>query len=292
MRPGDQDPFFQYPQSQTTCSAGEVPLPIRFFDASALLALFPVARDAAMDLLRGSGTQPLPTLGGKALAGVTLVDYRDSDIGAYREAGLLIAALPQDVVPSPVALLDLLRGTDSRQAGFHVVDLPVTTELSAASGRELWGYPKFVTPIDFSLRGHQFDGRVQAPDETGDILSLSGRTGLALPLPALPQVLYSCHEGRLLRTLFNVRAKLMLSRGSRLRLHVGSGTHPMVQHLQQLGLNGAQALAAMHTDKLQARLNAGAPIATLDATDEADMATPPPPPRTAASQRNTGAPRT
>lgn len=263
MRPSDQDPFFQYAQTRVPTSAGEIPVPAFYYDSSHFVALFTPPIEPAMDMLQDKGLRPLPVLGGKALAAVACFEYRASDAGAYREVAVALAAFPQDLAPSPVAPLDLLRALDRRRAGWCILNLPVTTELSCAAGREIWGYPKFVTRIDFSLRGREFEGAVYAPGDGDAILSLGGRTSIGVPMSPVHLVLYSRHEGQLLRTIVNVRNKITARRPGPLRLHVGPSTHEMAQRLQQLGLHGKKPHLVLTTHEFQARLNQGAPIAQL-----------------------------
>ena len=201
--------------------------------------------------------------------GVAHYEYRRTGVGAYNEVGLAVQVLPEGA-PAPRNPIQALYGSvDERHLGFHILDLPVTTPLANAAGRELWGYPKFVAPIPFHLDRKSFESSVLDPDGNGDILSLSGRLLPSLPVPPMSLVLYSHHRGNLLRTIVNVRGRTNLRLGRSLQLHVGESTHRMADNLRDLGLDGARPLIVMDTDRFQSRLNAGAPVGrTVERTVE------------------------
>src|SRR2546421_450456 len=110
----------------------EVALPIRFFDAQCLLASFVTDPERAAELLKGTGLQVALQEDGKAMTLLACFEYRRTDIGPYNEVCLGVSAVaPGDRAPA-----------------LYVANLPVTTTLASRAGREIWGYNKFVAPID------------------------------------------------------------------------------------------------------------------------------------------------
>lgn len=254
------DPFFQVPQTTYTTTQGPIDLPIFYFDVSTLLAFFVTNRDAAEAKLDGTGLRPALTFGGRALVAIAHYEYRQTGVGSYNEVGLALPVLPEDA-PTPRNLIQALYGSvDERHLGFHVLDLPVTTPLANAGGRELWGYPKFVTPIPFHLDRKSFSSAVTDPDGDGEIFSLSGRLLPSLPAPPMSLVLYSHHQGNLVRATVNARGRMNLRPGRSLQLRVGDSTHRMARNLRDLGLDGARPAIVLDTHRFQSRLNAGTPI--------------------------------
>lgn len=258
MTSWQQDPFFQYPHQPITTSAGKVEMPILYFDSSQWMCLF-WADLAVAKTLVAEGLEVL-SFGGKALVGVAFYEYRVSAIGAYNEVGVALACVPNGVTAPRWPLLSLLRHPDRNVVGLYIIDLPVTTEAACAAGREIWNYPKFVTPISYQAQGKHFTGRVQHPEGGTDILSLSGKAGLGLPYNVIDLVLYSKHQGQRLRTNVNTRGAARAALGGSLCLRLPSLQHPMAQRLAKLGLNGKKPFAVIYTDKLQLRLNRGAPL--------------------------------
>jgi hypothetical protein len=263
------DPFFQVPQTTHTTTQGPIDLPILYFDVSTLLAFFVTSRDAVEAKLGGTGLRPALTFGRHALVGVAHYEYRHTGIGSYNEVGLAVPALPEGA-PAPRNPIGALYGpVDKRHLGFHILDLPVTTPVANAGGRELWGYPKFVAPIPFHLDRKSFSSAVMDPEGDGEIFSLSGRLLPSLPAPPLSLVLYSHHQGNLIRTTVDVRGRLNLRPGRGLQLRVGKSTHRMARNLRDLGLDGARPALVLDTHRFQSRLNAGAPIERFAAKSEA-----------------------
>lgn len=265
------DPFFQVPQTTHTTTQGPIDLPILYFDVSMLLAFFVTSRDAVEAKLSGTGLRPALTIGRRALVGLAHYEYRQTGVGSYNEVGLALPVLPEGA-PTPRNPIQAFYGSvDDRHLGFHVLDLPVTTPLANAGGRELWGYPKFVAPIPFRLDRKSFESSVTDPDGNGDIFTLSGRLLPSVPAPPMSLVLYSHHQGNVLRATVNVRGRMNLRPGGGLQLHVGKSTHRMARNLRDLGLDGARPALVLDTHRFQSRLNAGAPIEKVAEVRDAQL---------------------
>lgn len=256
MTPFDADPFFQYPRNTLATSAGDVAMPILYYDASQLMAFYWLDPGRAQTLL-GDQYEAV-RFGDKVLAAVAFYEYRHTSIGAYNEVGTAIACVPRGTTPPAWPLLSLFKSLDKNRLGFHVIDLPVTTAAACAAGRDIWGYPKFITPIDFSLQGARFSGAVHDPAGGAPIFSLAGTAGPGIAAPLINLILYSSHRTGMLRTLINIRGKGRLCLPGSLRLRIGPGAHPMAERLKEMGLQDARPAFIAHTHGLQLRLNAGA----------------------------------
>lgn len=259
------DPFFQQAVKQQPLSTGDVNhLPVKYFDASSLIAFFLVDYKKAQQVVRSHQVEVIKLARNKALFSIAFYDYRElTDGNPYFEVSPVILVRPKQAgyhAKSKLPLLDMALPTDRRNTGFWVVDLPVTDKLACVAGVEGWGYPKFVTEIDFRLSDDGFMGAVKHPqDNTQDIVRLQGQFGNRVPAPWSDLVLYSELDGDLIRATSNTRtingAKLA-GKGDFV-LTVGQSTHPMAQRLRQLGVDGAQPLSVTYTDSLQLRLNEG-----------------------------------
>ncbi len=252
------DPFFQYPQTTVATSEGPVALPILYYDDSQWMGLFLVDHKAAQAMVHADGLDAVRVAGGKALVGVAFYEYRETSIGVYNEVGVALAVVPTGTPMPTLPLLSMLGSLDKGRVGFFIVDLPVTTAAACAAGREIWGYPKFVSPIQFSLVGDRFAGAVSDPAGAGSILDMSGVAGVGIPGPILDLILYSRRDGALLRTLVNTRGGGRTCLAGSMRLRVAASEHPMAQRLRALGLADARPALVMHSQRLQLRLNAGA----------------------------------
>ena len=121
-------------------------MPIDSWNASAIMAAFPCDYERARALLPDGYVQPL-RLWNTALLLVTVIDYRETDIGAYIEYSIAIACTYGDSPRSRLlpALFMKWFGT-----GQYVLDLPVSTDVSVKGGRGIWGMPKHRASLDFA----------------------------------------------------------------------------------------------------------------------------------------------
>jgi acetoacetate decarboxylase len=254
------DTFLERPLTAARTSAGDIELPVLYRDASAVVAFFRVDLRRAAEVLTGTPFTPVRFAGGAGLAAFAAYDYRDTSIGPYREAAAAVAVVPQGLRAPTLALLHLLRERAHEDVGWHVLDLPVTTALADAAGRELYGFPKFTTRIDVELRGGDVRACVQAPVGEDPIVRLEGREGPGVALGAMDLVLYSVREGEILRSVVEARGRMHTGLGRGLVLRVGGADHPMARRLAALGLDGARPIAAQACARYQAVLHAAEPF--------------------------------
>jgi hypothetical protein len=157
--------------------------------------------------------------------------------------------------------IDFFRKPDARTAGFYVLDLPVTTEAACVAGRELWGYPKFVTEIPVKVEDDGVECSVRLPEGNGDIVRFSGRPGTGVSLSAFDLMSYSNRNRELVKTNIDVRAKMKTCLGGDFRVAANDSQHRMAKNIRDLGLDGAKPFLVQRSDHFQARLNEGRKIA-------------------------------
>ena len=261
------DPFFCVPRTSHATRQGPVHLPILYHDATAVLAFFNSDRDAVNALLPPGRMGPALTRRSRAIVGLALFEYGTTSIGPYNEVGVAVPVLWQKGPAIRWPAIELLRSSDTRRVGYPIVHLPVTTETACAAGKEIWGYPKFVTPIDFSLQRRQLHCRVHDPEETNPIMTLEGKLGPGLPCPALDLVTFEWMAGLDRRTTIQARGGGRLGGAGSVRLRLGGSSHPMAARLRRLKLDGARPLAVWVSTRFQSRLNAGAPLTSPPKAD-------------------------
>jgi hypothetical protein len=125
-------------------------LPVASHASPALLAAFSIDGAAAAALLPGAEVHPLVLPGGRAVLVVTVVDYRDTNIGRYVEFSVAIACTygPR---PAPPLVAALPLASKLYRTGQFVVDLPVSSEVSVKGGKGIWGMPKHQANLDFVI---------------------------------------------------------------------------------------------------------------------------------------------
>jgi Acetoacetate decarboxylase (ADC) len=260
------DPFFNVATKTVSTSEGPVELPILYRNVRNLDAFFLVDRirvRAALDEAGASNLQPTCEWNGKALIGLACFEYLETTIGPYNEIALAVAVVRKDVKPRLGHWLQALGNVDNpdREMGFFVLHMPVTTTAARTAGREIWGFPKFVSLIDFDRSGRSARIRLADPDHLNEasraIMDLSGNLGVDIPGPSMSLMVYTQCKGQWLRTAINVRGGTSLHAGGGLKLQIGASTHPMARTMIDLGLQGTSPMIVTYTDTFQSRLNGG-----------------------------------
>ena len=248
--------FFDVPRKVAPTSEGQVELPILYSEASMVQALFGRDYGLVASQLRGSGLVPIRLPRNRALVAVSFFEYRQSSIGPYNEMALAVVVDNPVGSYSRVPLIDVLRQPRQRKTGIHILELPVSTKIACAAGREIWGFPKFVADIPFSLGQSGFDCSVLNPETQAPVITLSGPRRRGAWFPPVQMRLISRHRV-FLETIIDVRGLTRTSRGHQTLLQVLDQSHHLGQSCRDLGLDGAQPLVVQTTDRFRSRLHQG-----------------------------------
>lgn len=254
--------FFEVPRTKRQFSLGEAEFPILYYDVSVLFAFYWVDIPKLSSKLEGTGLSPYKFINGKGMIGLAFFEYRETSIGSYNEVGTAIASYPENENPTPFAM-QFLKPSQDRRVGFYILDLPVTTDIAYCAGKEVWGYPKFVTKITFQMDKTSFASTIYHPESDQEILTLSGSLGWGFPLPAIDLLLYSNLNGKLIRTITDTDATVSTRSGGGLRLTIGDSNHQMANNLRDLGLMGQSPYLIQFTDHIRTRLNLGKEIGSV-----------------------------
>jgi hypothetical protein len=208
----------------------EVRLPVEVRDSSAAVAYYLVGASAAQTLIEASGLRVARVLPGRALCTIGTMEYRDADLGPYREVAVTYFVHDPGVrtVPFLGTALGLARGGLST----YIHHLPVDSEFSRAAGCDIWGFPKFLAEIGISTNR----------DEQTSVLTVDGRRVLTQTMRSggsrsfgeRAQLSYAYRAGVLYRTPAVMRGADVRPAlgGARLEL----GDHPIADELRSLGL--------------------------------------------------------
>lgn len=221
-----------------------ITLPVRITEAEAALAVFAAPPAGAATCLAGTGLRPV-TLAGRAFGVLMVVRYGEWALGAYDEVGV-----------------GLLAGGPDGRPGLHLVDLPVTGELTREAGQDIWGLPKWLMRADLVFDGPAASVTVH----DGDTFVLradlrAGRVGVPFRLRAGLRVWSRADRGAQAGVLLSGVAPMSV-RGT----HVGRGSarlelgdHPMARRMAALGMTG-RPLLTVRTRRLGGRLGAFDPV--------------------------------
>lgn len=204
-------------------------LPVASADSPALMAAFPVNAERAAELLPGNELHPV-RFGRHALLLVSVIDYRQTNIGKYIEYSLGIGCTHG---PRPVSLLSALLFRKRHGFGQYVFDLPVSTEVSVKGGKGIWGMPKHQANLDFSIDAtsvrsrYDLDGRMVAE------ITMERPRHERFPL-STGAVNWCAFRGMLMKSsiYFHGRMGFRLGRHASARLELGD--HPRADVLRRL----------------------------------------------------------
>jgi hypothetical protein len=239
--------FFDVPRATFALEGGSCDLPVIYRDASSFGVFFALDLAVARAAVRATAIEPWPVLG-RAVGALYCWEYRDSSIGAYGEVGLGVQCRRVGSHPS-LPRLGFDMGAQDDQ-GIWVVTLPVSTEAAFSAGVQLWGYPKYVSPIETAFRAEG------ARCKLGDELDVSIGTLGGPALKGQPVVTYTENGGRLIRTRIDVDHRTRWGTGRSAKIEI-TGDGPTSRAIRELGIDRATPLAAFRIDGFRAILPQG-----------------------------------
>ena len=194
-----------------------VTIPVEVRRARSWFASFAVPADRVRAIVGPSGLEPARLPGGRAMLSLAFVRYEDGDLDPYREIAVAF------LVADPAG---------GRGKGAYIHRLPVDQDFTCAAGRDIWGFPKFVTPIEINeeLRAD----RATLTVDGHRALTITQRRGLPAPMRSTAVDAFSFRDGVLRRTRWELRGS-----GSRMRpggVRVDLGTGEIADELRTLGL--------------------------------------------------------
>lgn len=202
--------------TSVTVMGREVAIPVQVRSARSWFASFVVANEAAQRIVAPAGLDAARILGGRSMVSLAFVRYLDGDLDPYHEIAVAV------LVTDP--------GGGKKQ-GAYIHQLPVNQEFTCAAGREIWGFPKFVTPIDIDETPG--GDRAVLTVDGGMALTMTLRSGIPAPMRSTALDAFAFRDGVLRRTRWELRGA-----GSRLRpggARVELGTGAIADELRGLG---------------------------------------------------------
>ena len=216
-----------------------VTIPVEVRRARSWFASFAVPAGRVAELVGPAGLEPATLPGGRAMLSLAFVRYEDGDLDPYRE--IAVAFLVADP-------------EQPKNKGAYIHRLPVDQEFTCAAGRDIWGFPKFVTPIEItegtsarSRFAREGRGR-QRPSETEELradravltvdgrmaLTITQRRGVPAPMRSTAVDAFSFADGVLRRTRWELRGAKSRMRPGGARVELGTGE--IADELRSLGM--------------------------------------------------------
>jgi Acetoacetate decarboxylase (ADC) len=206
-------------------------MPIKGVNSAAILAAFPVDPKQAERLLQGNEVHPF-VLWNKGLLVVTVVDYRDTNIGKYIEFSIALACT-HGARPAPRLLPALLRRVYG--TGQWVFDLPVSTEISVKGGKGIWGMPKHQANLNFIEGETRISSQYDLDRQLGAYIEIERPRATWFPVSA-GAVNYCSFRGLLMKSTVYFAGKVGFSLFRKGSGRLVIGDVPRLQVLKEIGL--------------------------------------------------------
>jgi hypothetical protein len=215
-----------------------VTLPVEVRDASSATVMFEVDAAAAQALSPFPVVESAP---GRAQVALALIDYRDNDLGAYHEVGVIFFVQPE-----------------GREAGTYIRHLPVDGEFTCVAGNVIWGFPKTVQQIDASTVGTSAHWVLTMDGEL--VLDITFPVGGTDEMPQMELTTYTLRDGVPCATTFSQggSGSLLTIGGDGVSLALGS--HPVAKELETLGLPGAPVVLSTSLERMQGSFAEALPL--------------------------------
>jgi hypothetical protein len=217
-----------------------VTMPVVVRDASAGTAVFEVDAVAASALLPAA-FEVVEVGHGRAHLAIVVVDYRDNDLGAYREVGLMFFVRPAG------------GGSD----GTFIVRLPVDQPFTCEAGQRIWGFPKTLEQIDLTYTDDAATCALSVEGELVLRIRLPREPAADGEMPPTPMTAYTILDGQPHATTFTQGGTGFSMGFDPIALELG--THPIAKELAGLGLSPAPAFTTW-TERMQATFEAPRPL--------------------------------
>ncbi len=216
----------------------EVVLPVEVRRAAQWGVQYLVPAAAAQRLVGPTGLEVTGPVPGRALLALAVCRYDDTDLDPYHELAVGFVVRAHDAPPRPTAA-QRVREFTTGAVGVYIHRLPVDQEFTCAAGRDIWGFPKWVTSITIDepdpngARGGT-GTTVRLVDDGLHVLTLTVAAGGPIHLPAQAPPSYSFRDGILRRTEWTTSSEATTGRPGGATLVLGR--HPMADELRSLGL--------------------------------------------------------
>ncbi len=253
--------YDEVPTETVTLSTGPMDVPIRYTESTVISTFFDADRAAVENLLIGTPFELAVLNGDSTVIGLGCYEYRQSSIGYYIEAGIVI---PVVKIGNPLPanwFTDMLKPPLDRKMGFYVLHIPATSPVAEAAGLEIWGFPKIHTNITFSHVDNTIDVTIDDPNSTETILNFSGTFGpMNVPTPASSSLLMTELNGSPMMTINHTSGTNNLNMGHDLVLTVGASSHVMAQNLRDIGVDMTSPTMVTVSTDYQSVLYYGEPM--------------------------------
>jgi len=238
-------------------TATDYSFPIEFRDVDYVAALYCGNKKAVEKKLLGTGLKVGLFLNGKPIIALGLIEYKDSDLGAYNEVILAIPVVPIEEPSGILNWLQLYTPLHKRKLGQYILHIPVTSKQSMVAGRDIWGYPKIVTEIEHRFTKNHISTKITDPEKNKQQVVCEGTMGIGIPIPSMDLMTYSFLNSISLCTHIDVDAPMKWYPFSNLKINIHDIDNQMSKDLVELEVINKKPVVVIRSAQFKAKFNEG-----------------------------------
>ncbi len=213
-------------------------LPVACKNSPALMAVFPLDADKAKAIMPHE-VHPF-RLWNKGLLVVTVIDYRETNIGKYIEYSIAIACT-HGLKRAPRLLPALLM--KQYGTGQYVLDLPVSSEISVKGGKGIWGMPKHQANMNFLISDDKVSSQYDLDGQLVTYVEIEKPKRTPWPM-SMSAANYCAFRGMLMKSYIHFKSKMGFAMFKSAKARFVIGDHPRAQILKGLGVEPDPILTA------------------------------------------------
>ena len=231
--------------------------PVEFRNVDYVAALYMGNKKAVEEKLLGTGLKAGLSLNGNPIIAVGLIEYKDSDLGAYNEVILAIPVVPISEPSSILNWLQLYTPLHKRKLGQYILHIPVTSNQSMIAGRDIWGYPKIVANIEHRFLKNHITTKITDTTTSKDQVICEGSMGVGIPIPSMDLMTYSFLNSIRLCTHVDVDAQMNWHPFSSLKITIQDVNNPIAKDLIELNVVNKKPVVVIRASQFKAKFNEG-----------------------------------
>ena len=235
----------------------DINFPVDFRDVHYIAHTYTSSFDAVNKKLEGTNLKAGLIFNGAPLVAIGLIEYKDSDLGAYNEVIIAIPVVPKEAKSGLLNWIDLYGSLKKRNLGQYIIHIPVTSQKSMDAGIDLWGYPKIVRKIEHGFQNNKVSSGIWNADGDKKIIEFSGSLGIGIPIISMDLMTYSFQDGVMLKTTVDVNSNMKWRPFADIQIVANDTTDPMCKDIIELGISNKKPLFTIEATKFKAKFNKG-----------------------------------
>lgn len=219
----------------TLSSGKKYGLPVRYYDWSIMMALFPAPVENVQALIPTKKLNLVEPASGTTMIILAAMQYRNVEgLAPYNEAAVF---LPVEFEEKSNNSEQIVNFPNVKCFDLYFHHLPVTTQEARDLGVEVFGFPKFVA--DINIEDINDKSRCKLSADGKNIFNLEVKKLESDPVP-INFTCYTVKDGNLLKSFVPTQGKFASSQESN-DVICELGDHPIAEELKKLGMSDKAA---------------------------------------------------